>query len=493
MIDISDARDVIRGAIASLFGFGGRLIARLILMILAGRAYGIVALGELGQVAAICEIGAALSVLGLKRSLLDMLSADAEKGRRYVKRVVEAISAAILISLVISGLLLLVWPWIFDDRVYLLLFLFFVVPAYTFIDVALAAIKFKRIIRWDVLTRAIFEPWGFLALAVVFLTLGMKTDGLIYAYIGSVVIGAVCAGFGLVHTYSLKSLLSSKASPQKWLPIMKHSVPVGITDVGIMALRRIDLVVLSIFVGPAGSGLYYMVQQIVTIPQKVVSLFEPMMSPVLAQLHNRREAGKIRDNLIGICRWVFIIQLGLTIPMMVYGDSLLGIFGHEFIIGSAILTIILLAELIDGTFITTETALVYDEPKVPPFLLVMALNIEIVVIAVLAHIWGVKGAAIGFLIALTSLSIGRLFMLKQYLQIRIPLQAYLWPLLIGTFVGIGLLIARKTLPEENGFLVAAAIVAGLAIYTLLIKTFALIKSDRVLLQAVMSRRSRAQR
>ncbi len=82
MTNLADIRDLIRGAFASLFGFGGRLFARAMLMVLAGRAFGIEALGHLGQIAAITEIMAALCVLGLKRSLLDMLSLEAKTVNR---------------------------------------------------------------------------------------------------------------------------------------------------------------------------------------------------------------------------------------------------------------------------------------------------------------------------------------------------------------------------------------------------------------------------
>ena len=70
MSHLADARDIFRGVVASFFGFGGRLIARAVLVVFAGRAFGIEAFGNLGQVAAISEITAAICVLGLKRRRL---------------------------------------------------------------------------------------------------------------------------------------------------------------------------------------------------------------------------------------------------------------------------------------------------------------------------------------------------------------------------------------------------------------------------------------
>ena len=108
---LSDIRDIARGVLASLGGFGGRMLARLILMLIAGQLYGATALGLLGQVAALTEILAAIAVLGLKRSLLDQLSA-VTGGRDHTDRDAETaaavrgtVKAALAASLMLSALL----------------------------------------------------------------------------------------------------------------------------------------------------------------------------------------------------------------------------------------------------------------------------------------------------------------------------------------------------------------------------------------------------
>jgi len=496
MTNLSDVRDVIRGALASLFGFGGRLVARAILMIFAGRMYGMEALGLLGLVAAVSEITASVSVLGLKRSLLDMLSFKAENGDRPEPRILNAIVLALCLSAVfitigaciywalsnagVTGALELekLWPYFLVA-----------IPAYVFSDVALTSIKFKRIIRWDVLARAIAEPWMFLALTISFYYLGFKENGLLIAYSGSVLTAAVCAAIGVIHTYGAKPLLSSKIRPGEWLSILKQSAPIGITDASIMALRRIDLAVLYMIAGPQASGLYYMVQQVATIPQKVQGLFEPMMSPVIARLHNRKNGDGIRSNLIAVCRWIFIIQLGLTIPMILFGDKLLALFGTGFAAGALVLTAVLIAELINGTFLTAETALIFEKPKIPPLLLIATLIIEVCVIAFLADQWGALGAAIGFLVALIFLALMRIGLLYKHMGIWLVTRGYLWPVAIGAIVAGGLFLARRHLEPISGIWTIGLIVVGLFGFAGLIRTFALTKSDDIIFRAFKRKRN----
>lgn len=258
MTSLANARDIVRGVIASFLGFGGRLLARAILMIFAGHVYGIEALGRLGQVAAITEVSAAICVIGLKRSLLDMLSFEAELGKGPERRTAEALGVAIFLSVIVGFALSIVWWFLFPSHHNLLPILFLAVPAIVISDVSLTAIKYERVIRWDVWAKCIVDPWVFLFLVIAFWSLGWMSTGLIIAYVGAAIGSTICAVFGLSRVMGLRALMSSRPKITAWLPIIRQSAPIGITDIGIMALRRADLIVLSLFVGPHGTGLYYL-------------------------------------------------------------------------------------------------------------------------------------------------------------------------------------------------------------------------------------------
>jgi O-antigen/teichoic acid export membrane protein len=489
MSALNDVRDILRGVFASFFGFGGRLIARAILMICAGRIFGIEALGYLGQVAALSEITAAICVMGLKRSLLDMLSAEEEAGRSTERRVMEALGLTLLLSFIAAAILSVIWWFVFPGNIFLITALALVVPAITVTDVILTSTKYKRIIRWDVLARCFAEPWTFLVSALCFWALGFGGEGLLYAYVCSLLAAVTLALFGFLKVFGWNALSKSSPSIKTWFPIIRKSLPVAITDIGIMALRRIDLVVLSIFVGAEGAGLYYMAQQVVTVPHKIGAMFEPMLSPVIASLHNQRKTSQIRDNLISVCRWVFTVQLAITVPLVVFAGPVMGIFGPEFTAGALVLMLILFAELIDGSFLNVETAIVYKKPRIPPSLLVIAIIIEVILIAFLSNLWGVEGAALGYLITMAALTTLRLIMLKRHLDINVLSLQYFHPIIAGSLMAAALVISTKFSPDNLPVKVAL-IIAGLAGFLLYTKQFALTKSDRVLWRAVSRKRKK---
>lgn len=335
MQSLEDIRDILRGAAASLGGFGSRLIARLVLMVIAGTLYGAEPVGILGQVAAIVEILAAVGTLGLKRSLPHLLSesADTTKQLQIIKC---ALGVSLLLALSMSGALYLVWPLLFPD-VDMPVLLLLVVPSLIFAEVAGGAIRFKRIIRFEVLARCVLEPWSFLFAAVALHFIGYKAEGLLLAYAISMLAAATGLGFGISAAYSMRAMLAVPVNKKLAGLVVRRSFPMGMTELGVIMLRRLDILLLSLVAGHQATGVYYIAQQIVTVPHKIHQLFEPMMSPVLAKLHYAGEVRTTQAKLAGLCRWVFILQLALTVPFVAFSDELLGLFGDGFAVGGLVL------------------------------------------------------------------------------------------------------------------------------------------------------------
>lgn len=483
---LSDIRDILRGALASLGGFGGRMIARFILMISAGHLYGAAPLGLLGQVAAITEILAAIAILGLKRRLLDFLSESSEEGPASI------IKGALLVSLGLGALLTLVlygaWPFIFPGTPMPVLLLA-AVPALVIAEVGGAAIRHQRIIRFEVLARCVMEPWAFLAAALGFYYSGLTATGLIAAYAVSAIAAAGGILLGMQKAFGLLSLFGAPVSMRALWHMFRKTLPTGITDIGVMMFRRVDILILSLVAGHSATGVYYMAQQIVTIPHKIHQLFEPMMIPVLASLHHGKKRAVIAAKLAGFCRWTFTLQLALTIPFAVFGAELLGLFGDQFTVGALILAALLVAELLDGSFALTETALVFARPTIPPQLIVGTLVVEAAAVAGFAAFWGPEGAALGFLLAMGSLAVARLVMLRRHLDIRILNGAYLPPIGIGLLVGASLFWLKTEAETYLGSMFGLPLLISVGVFLLLARLVALTPSDKALFKQLRTGQS----
>lgn len=488
MNPLDDIKDIIRGALASLGGFGGRMIARLALMVTAGQLYGAISLGILGQVAAITEILAAVAVIGLKRSLLQFLSEQSDSNAKVLSTVKEAVISSVLIagglSLVFAG----AWSFMFPD-ITMPVALYFAVPAVAFAEVAGTAIRFKRIIRWEVVARCIMEPWTFLLAALTCYYIFNNTEtGLIAAYALSCVAAAGGIILGLHHAYGLGAIMTVPINVKNLYIIPRRSWQAGITDIGIMMFRRLDILILSLLAGHNITGAYYMAQQIVTVPHKIHKLFEPMTAPVIAKLHQAKKPRMIEKKLSGICRWIFTIQLALTVPFAMFAGQLLGLFNEAFAASAVVLVILLVAELVDGSFALTETPLIYARPSKPPKLIAFTLMVELISVAAFAYFWEAAGAAIGFMIAMITLNTMRLVNLRKYMSISVITLRYFVPLLFGLITAVTIFVIKNTIDMSN-YGAAISIVSTISLYALMARFWALSKDDKLVLSELKAQKA----
>lgn len=463
MTRTADGKDILRGAVASLGGFGGRLLARAILLISAGHLYGAANMGVLGQLAATIEILGAVATLGLKRTLLDKLSLAARRANPQGDVVATALLLSTILGSILGVGLYLVWPLLFTWRVPAIVFV--AIPAAALAEVALTATRFHRLIRWEVIARCIAEPWTLVAAALLFHALGLTESGLPLAYGLSVIMAAGVAFWALGRTFGARAMLRWRPRLASLPGMFVTSLPVGMSEIGVMLLRRLDIILLSLFVDQRGVGLYYMAQQVSTVAHRIYRLFEPMMGPVIAGLYHDHDTGSMRARIVRTCRLVFVLQLAVTVPLVVFGDAVLGLFGPSFHAAAPVLVILLLAELVDGSFALAEMPLVFARPFVMPALTGVTVAVEVMGILVLTPIWGAEGAAFGFLAATVTLAAGRIFLLDRALRIPVLDWRYLPPLLVAGAVGTLLYMVRPW--ATSGLIVTLVMLAGSALFLLL--------------------------
>ena len=481
---LQDARDIIRGACAFFAGAMGRLSARFLLMLLAGNFFGVAALGQLGETAALLEIAAALGILGLKRALLGVMANNERDGIPASRALSDAFTLTLVSGGIICLLLVALWPLIYGESAVIPSILALNVLGIMITEVALTATRHRRVVRWVVWSQSIAGPWSFLGLALLAHWLGSGPIGLIWAYTGSVALSAVVALFGFFTVFGWRAVFSQSPSLARAWNLARISFPTGIAEVGAMMFRRIDILVLGLVAGPELTGIYYMGQQISTIVHRIHDLFEPIVAPVIAQAWNRGGIKSVERQLSRTCRWIFTLQLGLLVPLAVFGDRVLGLFGDSFAIGAAAMIVLFLGEIADGSFALVELPLVFRRPRITPILILAALGLEIVGVSLLGALYGPIGAACAFAGTMAALSLVRLVVVRKLLGISVlnsrflpvlPIAAFGWLLISGLDQAIGL---------QTGSAFGAAILASILFHILLVRLFALSRADRDLFRSL---------
>jgi O-antigen/teichoic acid export membrane protein len=355
----ADMATLARGGRLNIFGFVLRLAGRLPFLLIGGRIYGAASLGRFAYAVLAVEFAAQLAALGLRRGLPQLL-ANAKKPQSCI--VADALLVAAIGSAI--GMAILV---VFPKAMYpttpvggLDRLLAITVLAIAWTDIALAALAYHHDVGSTVRARSVVEPWTILiaAFGLSFVPIMVRRgDGLIIAYVLSMVAAMVAALIPLIKCYGM---------PHGWKPDLGtawgtavRNIPVTAADAVEWASRRIDLAVLGAFMPASFVGIYYVAQQVATLPAKLKTSFEPVLGPAIARRIAANDRPAVAKQVRQVTYWIIAAQLGIALALGIPGRAVMGLVGSSFTGGTAMLAFLLAAEVIAAAAVVSEAALIY--------------------------------------------------------------------------------------------------------------------------------------
>ena len=433
-----DIAALARGGRTNFFGFMLRLAARLPFLFIAGRFYGPDLLGRFAYAVIVIELAAQLATLGLKRGLAQQLSTTGRE--QHVCVVADGLLAALIASAVASAILMIFPQAMFpagDIRgvEWLLPLVIFGIAG---ADVALAALAYRHDVASTVHVRAIVEPWT-ISIAAGALVFVSSRDGLIIAYVLSVVAGLITAFWRLFRSYGVPH--GWKPNPAEINAVARRNVPLAAADAIEWGSRRLDIAILGLFVAPYWVGVYYVAQQVASLPQKLKTSFDPILAPVITQKLAEGDKRAVAKQVRQVGFWIIAAQAAIALALGIPGEAVMGLVGPAFVGGTAALAFLLAAEVVAATAAVSEAALVYvaRHRNLLISLLMLAcqaaLTVAIIVGLDMAQ-WPAEEAqrqafqAAGAALALT-LALAMASVLKARLLARLlgaPVQGWRWPL-----------------------------------------------------------------
>jgi O-antigen/teichoic acid export membrane protein len=444
-------------------------------LFIGGRIYGAAALGRFAYAVLTVEFAAQLAALGLRRGLAQLLS-DAKKPESCIvadAMLVAAIGAALGMAILfafpramypttaIHGL----------DRM-----LAITVLAIAWTDIALAALAYHHDVGATVRARSIVQPWVISIVAFAWSYISLD-DGLIVAYVFSMVAALVAALIPLVRCYRI---------PHGWKPDLPlawgtavRNAPLAAADTVEWASRRIDLAVLGAFLPASFVGIYYAAQQVATLPAKLKTSFEPVLGPAIVRRLAVNDRPGIAKQVRQVTYWIIAAQLGIALALAIPGRAVMGLVGSQFTGGTAMVSFLLAAEVIAAAAVVSEAALIYIARKRNMAISLAMLALEAGLAAALILImrkegfppaWQATGPAIALCVALAFASITKSWLLKR--QLGAPVSGWRWDLAwataSGAVVGAGV---RYLLPETLQLFVGVPLILVAFFSVLWVKGF----------------------
>jgi len=479
----ADLSALAKGGRTNVFGFLLRLAARIPFLFIAGRIYGPEALGRLAYTVIVIEFAAQLATLGLKRGLAFQLSSE-ERDAAHIAW--DALLVVLAASAVFSVFLVAFPEAMFPnsairglDRMMGLL-VFIIAGA----DVMLAALAYRFDVAATVRARALVEPWV-LSFAAAGLSFWSLKDGLLVSYALSMIGAFLAAIVPFVRSYGW---------PRNWVPsswalrkLVRRNLPLAAADAIEWGSRRVDLAILGLFVSPATVGIYYVAQQLASLPQKLKTSFDPVLGPIITR---NLEIGNRKAVATAICRagfWIVAAQLGIALALGIPGAAIMGLVGKSgvFVGGNGVLALLMVAEVLAATAVVSEAALVYiaRHRNLAISLAAIALQIGLSFLFIgvaqseeLSPNLVAMGPAAALAISLGASALAKSILVSRLLET--PVTIWRWPLLLASAVAAGLGGIATATPEWSELLIGVP--GMLIVYGWIIWRFAFQEEDRVL-------------
>ena len=429
----NDIAALAKGGRTNFFGFLLRLAARLPFLFIAGRLFGAESLGRFASALVVIELVGQLCALGMKRGLAQWLSQD------EVRKPANIVADGMLLALLFSSagaLVLYAFPvpmfpsghYTEIDR----LLPFAIVPL-ALTEVALAAQAYRYDIATTVRARAIVEPWTISIMAGVMYFID-PGSGLSVAYLASVFAAAIVVFIPLLRSYGRRE--GWRPHPGQMARLVGQSLPLATADAIEWGTRRLDIAILGLLTHPSTVGVYYVAQQVASLPRKLKTSLEPILGPVITRNLKEKNFAAIAGQVCQVGFWITAAQAGIALALGIPGEGVMGLVGPNFVGGTGALAFLLAAEVAAATAVVSEAALVYVARMRNLYLSILTIMLQaaltigfIILIRRLGfnELFMAAGAAAALMVALGAASIAKAWLLKRIL--REPVNNWRWALI----------------------------------------------------------------
>ncbi len=445
-----------KGGRTNTLGFIIRALGGIPFLFIGYRLYGVDEMGRFAAAFVIIEILALVCALGEKRGLAQRLTEGIEDEEDSPSNLVfDGMLTSLLFSLTACAILL-VFPVIvfpsgtnseFD------IWMIAAIPAFALTEILLAAQAYRYDIATTVRARAIVEPWTkSLAVGVLFFIPALSAGGLALAFLAAIYAAFFTALWSFLRTYGL---------PTGWRPRPKYlskmtarALPLIGADVIERGTRLLDVFLLGQSASAGAVGIYFFAKEIVSVPQKLKTSFEPILSPVITKNLKIGNMKAIAAQVRQVGFWIIALQMGIALALAIPGEAVMGLGGPAIVGGTGALAILLAAEVIASMAVVSESVLVYIARKRNLLISVGVITLQGVLtvglILLAEHLeldegFKAAGAALALFLALGVSSIVKAIVLKTLL--KAPVSNWRWGLVWATGPAVIVGFLATLLPE----------------------------------------------
>jgi O-antigen/teichoic acid export membrane protein len=292
---------------------------------------------------------------------------------------------------------------------------------------------------------------------------GFSIAGLAGGFVGGLIAGGI-ANFWYLDLKFVRFSLSHLKS------LSSFSFWIFLTSSGSLVFCYADTILIGYFMSNADVGIYRTAFQLTAVATFTTLAFHTVLYPKISMWGTKEKVLEIETSLARAFTYSLILAIPACIGGWILGERLLYfLYGASFVAGASAFYFLLLVQVVNVfMFLGTMSLNALNRPKDAFWITVTAAIANIFLDIILIPIFGITGAAIATLIAMTLNALGALFLLSRIISIKFEYEQVKNILYATGCMGIFLLLIHFAVPLSHVAAVFSVVIIGAGIYTVIL-------------------------
>lgn len=318
----------------------------------------------------------------------------------------------------------------------------------------------------DILITKAFEQIGMIIFAVIFVLIGWRVAGAVFA----TVVGFIFASLSAVWLYKrdvepkFKNQSKKILKSQEWIIIkmlLKFSIPVVITGLAEVLLYDVGTLFIGANLPSKFAGYYTNASAVARLPLIVSMSVATSALPAASEAFTLKNQDLLSTYIHQSYRYVIIIVLPLCVATAVFAGPILGLlFGAEYTLGASSLQILVIGMFSFAVYtIASSISQGLGKPVFPMVSLVFGVFLQLIISFIVVPLWGIEGAALATTLSTSFIMISCLLYTFRVSKVPLAIKDFIKILSASLIMGIVCLVIP---PNFLGLI--AALFIGIIVY-----------------------------
>ena len=418
-------KDLLKGSVITFFLKMGGMLLSYVLIYTISKKFGAEGVGEFNLFSQILTVLSMLVGLGLNITVLRYVgefnnSQNSPKMHLLYKNFIKLVSP----SSIFIGIAFFVFSnelssLIYDsnDKSFFFRILGLSLPFFAVNQISVEFIRGLKKLQISELIRSVLRPLVILILIFAYDYKNLSTDNLLVMFFVGTLLNSIISSFSIWK--NLKKTPKDLKVSFSTSELLKTSFPIMAVSVSTALLTAVPIFVLDFFGTRDELGIFtvsYKLSQIVTV---ILLIINTMSAPKFAELFWANKISELQKLLIQSSKIMFWIALFFSLILILFSTNILSLFGGEFVHGSAVLSVLVIGQLINAATGSVGVLLnMSGNQKIYRRVILIVVSIFIITCPIATIIFGMLGTAITTSFSVILINIWLVVIVRKKLNIR---------------------------------------------------------------------------